>query len=248
MKSLISLIIFTLPGLLAYFWINLFGLTPTSKRDNSEVVAISALLWIPIVSIVLFIYQTLAWVSNWKTIDPSFDVPLLKKDWMLISSKVTDINKLSENIWFLLFYVVLSIITSFYVAQFISNTGYKIMLAKVNRVRERNGIAPFSEKTTVWNEMFLNNAGQIVEYTKVEDPNFRLIGCLTKVPRAHEPDKGIVLEATDHWANVMEYYNVEIDNVFIDTSNGSIIKIYNTEQALEAQDLYNERVNNGSIS
>ncbi|WP_046179245.1 hypothetical protein [Domibacillus tundrae] len=248
MDSLISLIIFTLPGLLAYFWINLFGLTPTTKRDSSEVVALSALLWIPIVSIVLFIYQILAWVSNWEIIDPSFDVPIVKQDWMLMGGKIADINKLSDNIWFLLYYVVSSIITSFYVARWVSNKGYKFLMDKVNMVREENGIAPFSSKTTVWNEMFLGNAGQIVEYCKVEDVNFSLIGSLVNVPRAHEVEKGIVLDGVAHWTRVMEYYNVPVDKVYIDTSTGVTIKIYNLEGALEAQSLFNERLENGSIS
>lgn len=247
LNSLISLLIFTLPGLLAYFWINLFGVTPTTKRESSEVVAISALLWIPIVAVVLFIYQLLAYISHWEIINPSFDVPLFEKNWMIIS-KITDINKLSETTWFLLYYVITSIITSFHVARFISSKGYKFVLDKINNVRSKNGIAPLSEHTTVWNEMFLNNNGQIVEYSKIEEPNFTIIGCLIKVPRAHEPEKGIVLEATDHWAKVMEYYNVQIENVYIDTSSGTILKIYNLEQSLEAQDLYNERFPSGAIS
>lgn len=248
MENLISLIIFTLPGLLAYFWINLFGLTPTTKRDSSEVVAISALLWIPIVVLVLLIYQLLAWISNWNIIDPSFDVPLLKQDWMLIGTKISDINKLSESIWFLIFYVLTSIFISFYIASFITSRGYSFMLDAVNRVREKNGVARLSQRSTVWHEMFLNNTGQIVEYTKVEDSKFSIIGCLKKVPRAHEPDKGIVLEAVDHWSKIMEYYEVRIENVYIDSNTGSIIKIYNFDEALKAQELYNEKVQNGSIS
>ncbi|MCJ7988946.1 hypothetical protein MUB15_06085 [Priestia sp. OVS21] len=77
MKSLISLIIFTLPGLLAYFWINLFGLTPTTKRDKSEVIAISALLWIPTVATILISYQIMAGLSH--VIHAPFDVWLIKK-------------------------------------------------------------------------------------------------------------------------------------------------------------------------
>ncbi|MBX9971142.1 hypothetical protein H7K06_26845 [Priestia aryabhattai] len=248
MKSLISVIIFTLPGLLAYFWINLFGLTPTTKRESSEVVAISALLWIPIVAIILFMYQIMALITHLSIAQPPFDIIFIKKDWTLLSNKITDLNKLSENIWFLLFYIFSSIIISFLVAKFIMQKGYKFMLEQVNKVREENGIAPLSEKTTVWNEMFLNNKGQVVEFSKGESSEAGIVGSLVKVPRAHEPDKGIVLEAVDHWTKVMEYYHVDIDHTFIDTSNGTVIKVYNSDQALEAQRLYRERVDNGSIS
>ncbi|WP_394557350.1 DUF6338 family protein [Priestia aryabhattai] len=245
MKSLISLIIFTLPGLLAYFWINLFGLTPTTKRDSSEVIAISALLWIPTVATILIIYQIMAGLSH--VIHAPFDVWIIKKDWTMLSSTITDINKLTDNIWFLLYYVLLSLVISFLLAILVFTKGYPLLLGHINKVRKSRGVAPLSSQSTVWNEMFLNNQGQIVEYIK-GDGTVSLTGCLIRVPRAHEPDKSIVLEAVDHWTNVMDYYDVPIDNTFIDTITGAVIKVYNTTGAEEAQQLYNERVNNGSIS
>lgn len=245
MKSLISLIIFTLPGLLAYFWINSFGLTPTTKREKSEIVAISALLWIPTVTIILVVYQCMASLSH--IVHAPFDVWIIKKDWTILSNKITDINKLTNNIWFLLYYVLSSLVVSFLLAIIIFVKVYPLLLENVNKVRGRRGIAPLSNQSTVWNQTFLNNKGQIVEYRK-GDGTVNLIGCLVNVPRAHEPDKGIVLEAVDHWTNVMEYFEVPVDNTFIDTITGTVINIYNFEYAQEAQQLYNEGVDNGSIS
>lgn len=245
MKSLISLIIFTLPGLLAYFWVNLFGLTPTTKRDNSEVIAISALLWIPTVATILIIYQIMAGLSH--VVHAPFDIWLMKRDWTILSSKITDINKLKDNIWFLFYYVLSSLVVSFLLAVIIFAKGYPLLLEYINKVRISRGVAPLSNQSTVWNQMFLNNEGQIVEYSK-GDGSESIIGCLVNVPRAHEPDKSIVLEAVDHWTNVMEYYEVPIDNTFIDTITGAVIKVYNSNYAEEAQQLYNERVDNGSIS
>jgi len=248
MNSFITLIIFTIPGLLAYFWIQLFGLTPTSKREGSEVVAISALLWIPIVLAVLVIYQLLAFSSHISVFHPPIDIPMVKKNWFLISNEINDLTKLSKSNWFILYYVASSLIISFYLSKFITGKGYKLLLEKINKVRKENGIAPLSEQTTVWNEMFLGNVGQIVEVSKIDSQDKFLVGSLLKVPRANEPSKDIVLEATDHWAKVIEYYNVRIENVFIDTTSGTIIKIYDRNEAIQAQDLYNQRVIDGSIS
>ncbi|MCJ7988947.1 hypothetical protein MUB15_06090 [Priestia sp. OVS21] len=165
----------------------------------------------------------------------------------MLSSKITDINKLTDNIWFLLYYVLLSLVVSFLLAIIIFVKGYPLLLEYINKVRISRGVAPLSSQSTVWNQMFLNNEGQIVEYNK-GDGSASLIGCLVNVPRAHEPDKSIVLEAVDHWTNVMEYYDVPIDNTFIDTITGTVIKVYNSNYAEEAQQLYNERVDSGSIS
>lgn len=248
MNEFLTLIIFTIPGLLAYFWIQLFGLTPTSKRESTEVIAISALLWIPIVISVLIIYQLLALTSHWSILHPSIDIPILKKNWFLISNEINDLTKLSKKNWFILYYVTSSILISFYISKFITGKGYKFLLDKINKVREENGIAPLSEQTTVWNTMFLQNVGQIVEVSKIDSQEKSLVGCLTKVPRANEPSKDIVLEATDHWAKIMEYFDVRIEHVFIDTTSGTIIKIYDSNEALQAQDLYNQGVSEGTIS
>jgi len=244
----VAIIIFTIPGLLAFMWIQLFGVTPTNKQENTEVLAISALLWIPIVAIVLVVYQLLAWLSHMENLHPSIDIPLLKFNWVLLSSKVTDLTDLARNIWFLLYYVFSSVIISFYVAKLIAGKGYNPLLGKINKIRKANGIAPLSKKTTVWNEMFLTKEGQIVEYCKMDNQEKCFVGSLVKVPRANEQERNIVLEAVDHWSKVMEYYDVQADHVFIDTNSGTIIKIYNTDEALQAQELYNQRVIDGSIS
>jgi len=248
LNDFITLIIFTIPGLLAYFWIQLFGLTPTSKRENTEVVAISALLWIPIVVSVLVVYQLFAILSHCNALYPVVDIPIIKKDWFLLSNNINDLTTLSKKIWFIIYYVISSLLVSFYLAKLITGKWYKLLLGKINKVRENNGIAPLSEQTTVWNTMFLGNIGQIVEVSKIDSQEKSLVGSLTLVPRANEPSKDIVLEATDHWAKIMEYYNVRIEDVFIDTSSGTIIKIYNSTEAQEAQTLYNQRVSDGSIS
>ncbi|BAD74809.1 DUF6338 family protein [Geobacillus kaustophilus] len=247
MESFISLLVFTLPGLLAYFWIQLFGLTPTVKHQSTEMLAISALLWIPVVITVLFVYQLLAYVSSLDVIHLKVDVPILKKDWTMIN-KLSDIATLSDNVWFLLYFVASSIIVSFYLAKFICKKGYKKFLDKVNQVRKENGLAPLSENTTVWNEVFLGNEGQVVEVYKIDKPDEKVIGCIKKVSRAFEPEKNIVLEGVEHWTKVMEHYEVETEDAFIDTKTGLVIKIYNLEQALEAQDLYNKKVSNSTTS
>jgi hypothetical protein len=229
-------------------WIQLFGVTPTNKQENTEVLAISSLLWIPIVGVVLLVYQFFAWLSHLEELQPYIDIPLLQINWVLITNKVTDLTNLAKNIWFLLYYVFSSVIISYHVAKLIAGKGYNPLLGKINKIRKANGIAPLSRHTTVWDEMFLTNIGQIIEFSNLENPEQRYVGSLVKVPRAHEPDKNIVLEAVDHWSKVMDFYEVRIDHVFIGTSSGTTIKIYNSDEALKAQELYNQRVIDGSIS
>ena len=246
MQEIIALIIFTVPGLITYFWINLFGITPSSKKNNSEISVISVLLWIPIIFIVLAIYNILALASRWGALHPSFDIPILKKEWSYIDN-LSGLMTLSENIWFILFYTLLTVIVSFCLARFISKYFYKKVINQVNKVRTNNKIAPLGAHSTVWDSMFLNNQGQVVE-CKREGQEKSIKGFLIKVPRAHETGHAIVLEAAEHWANVMEYYDVEIEQTYVDLDNGVIINVYNLNRALEAQEMFNERFPNGITS
>jgi len=247
LEKIITLIVFTVPGLITYFWINLFGITPSTKRNNSEVAAISILLWIPIVCIVLMFYNLLAFYSRLETIHPrTFDIPILKKDWGYIDS-LEDLTKLSGSIWFILFYILLTVIVSFFLAKLISKFAYKRMIDQVNEVRKMNNIAPLGIHTTVWDSIFLNNTGQIIEYKRYGETE-SIKGCLIKVPRAHEVGKSIVLEAVEHWTNIMDYYDVEIDHTYVDIDNGIVINIYNLTRALEAQSEFNQRFPNGITS
>ncbi|MCU1808170.1 hypothetical protein NVV31_22625 [Cytobacillus firmus] len=241
MNQVISLILFTIPGLLTYFWINLFGVTSTTKQNNKEVSAISILLWIPILCVVLIIYNFLALTTRWKEIHPNYNIPILKRDWRYIDSLV-DLTALSSNIWFILFYLLLTIIISFYLGKVISKYGYKRIIDKVNDIRRNNNIAPLGLHSTVWDSIFLGNDGQIIEYRNQGES---IKGHLIKVPRSHEEKKAIGLEAVDHWGRVMEYYDVEIELTYVDTENGIIINVYNFERALEAQDIFNDRFPDG---
>ncbi|MDW4528097.1 hypothetical protein R3398_17155 [Rossellomorea marisflavi] len=258
MNQFITIVIFTLPGLLTYFWINLFGITPSVRKNNNEVTAISVLLWIPIVGMVFLIYNLSAYLINlsstiiylilWaigkKYLEVNYSIPLFENEITYISSFEGLVN-LSGEIWFVLFYVLLTIVISFILANTISRYAYEFILNKVNGVRKRNNIAPLGVHTTVWDSVFLNNKGQVIECKK---DDFSKIGLLLKVPRAHESTKAIVLEGVDHWTLVFEYYNVEIDYTYVDTDSGLIINIYNSNKAQEAQKQFNERFPSGVTS
>ncbi|PAF33894.1 hypothetical protein CHH69_18800, partial [Terribacillus saccharophilus] len=73
----------------------MFGVTSTTKRDSSETIAISAILWIPIFLCVLFAYKIISFIfNNFKFIDIELET----------ISKLSDLNKMADSIWFLIFY------------------------------------------------------------------------------------------------------------------------------------------------
>ncbi|GIN67556.1 hypothetical protein FKN04_09775 [Bacillus glycinifermentans] len=231
MENFVAILIFTLPGLLSYFWIQLFGLHPASKHINFEIAAISAILWFPVGMVVLGIYQLTAMIVN---------THLISNRWQTIRT-LSDVLELSNNLGFLVYFVLFSVIFSFLFSWFVSRFAYKWMIRLVNVVRKGSGTAELSGTSTVWNETFLKNDAQVVSFRKIDNPNEVIYGEIKKVSRPVELERNLLLANSEHWTHILkDSKDVEIDDIFVDTKTGFIISIYNTEDALNAQDKYLE--------
>lgn len=233
MDSFLSLLIFSLPGLLTYFWIQAFGITPSLKRQTNELLAISALLWVPNVLVIMVLYQVFASLSHLVIFHPSVDIPILKINWFEFT-KISDFKRLADNYWFLLYFIILSVILSYFFAKVISNKLYKRILEKINKNRENNGLVPYSSKSFVWEETFFQNTVQIVSISSIENPKHELFGEIKNLSRSLESEQSIVLKNEYFWKPVFQNYNVSIVETYIDIKTGVIIKIYDYNQAIEA--------------
>ncbi|CAI8777832.1 hypothetical protein CHCC14809_2188 [Bacillus licheniformis] len=230
MENFVAILIFTLPGLLSYFWIQLFGLHPASKHINFEIAAISAILWFPVGMIVLGIYQLAAKIVNANSVN---------NPWLSVHT-LSDVLELSNKLGFLVYFVSFSVIFSFLFSWFVSRFGYKWMIDLVNVVRKGSKTAKLSGTSTVWNETFLKDNTQYVSFRKIDNPNEVIYGEIKKVSRPVELERNLLLSNSEHWTNILkDNKDVEVDEIFVDTKTGFIISIYNTNDALKAQDKYN---------
>ncbi|HZH61039.1 MAG TPA: hypothetical protein VEY70_16045 [Metabacillus sp.] len=234
MENFISLLVFTLPGLLAYFWIQLFGLTPALKRSGTELLTISALLWIPITVTTLLIYQFIVVIYEHNPYY-SINLPVVKN--------LKDLTKVAQSMWFLLYYIVCSLVISYGIARYIVGRGYDKFISHVNKIRMKNGKAPFSQHSTVWDEIFSKNNAQIVEIYNLNNPKTSVVGELRKVSRSFEPERHLTIEHVEHWTNILSKYEVRVENIFVDVKSSMVIKTYNQDDLKEAQDLYNQSKN-----
>lgn len=225
MENFVAILIFTLPGLLSYFWIQLFGLHPASKHINFEIAAISAILWFPVGMVVLGIYQLTAMIVNANSVN---------NPWLSVRT-LSDVLELSNNIGFLVYFVLFSVIFSFLFSWFVSRFGYRWMIRLVNVVRRGSGTAELSDTSTVWNETFLKNEGQAVSFRKIDNPDEIIYGEIEKVSRPVELERNLLLTNIDKWTKVLkDNKDVEVANIFIDTKTGFIISIYDTDSAMAA--------------
>lgn len=217
METFISTVVFILPGFLMYFWIQAFGVNPVTKHNATEVGAISALLWIPVSISTLLAYNAIGVIYQ---ADPIWSLDKLKEE--------------SGNLLFLFFFLVLSIFISFILSVTYIKLIYPYQCKRINKIREKRGVAPFSDSSSVWDEVFGGNTEQIVNVSKIDKQGEYVIGEMEKVPRPFEVDKCFTLQHVDLFTRLVKEYDVPISRVFVDSKSGICIKIYDDEAIRKA--------------
>lgn len=237
MDSFLGTLVFLLPGLMMYFWLQSFGINPVVKHSVAEFSAISAMLWFPVSVSTLAIYNILIeykliWFSS-------------KKIQML-----PQLMEISNEIPFLIVYLGISLFLSFIFSSIWAKWGHEhIYLLLINFVRKWRKAAPYSLNPSVWDEAFLGNDSQIVAISKLDDKDKSLmIGEIAKVSRPFEPGRDLLLRHTVYWEKIMAEFTVDIKNVYVDTKSGIIISIYDPIEAKQAHDMYKEKFESNSLA
>lgn len=224
MEEFLTLIIFVLPGLVSFNLVKLFGLYPNIKHRNNEVLLISAIMWIPINILVLGLYSLIAYTGKsfeW------FSIPYIYN--------FETLSNLSNYFLFIFYYVLFSIIIAYALATKISGSVYKYFLEVINDQRNNNDKASLSRDPTVWENTFTGAGAQIIRVT-IEAQVY--LGELQTVSTKVEEEKDVLLRHTGIWTEIMNEYEVDVDNVYIDTQSNVIIEVFNRGQCIKAQDLY----------
>lgn len=243
MAEFLSTFVFILPGIMAYFWLQVFGLNPSVKHTASELSAIAALLWLPVS------FGTLLVLNTWGVIVSKGPFSV-KTAWTL-----DDVNSATSDIKYLFLFLMVSFLVSFIVSWFWSRIGNELTRALINKVRESRGIAKMSSSTSVWSEFFIridkdnsvdDNEGNENDYEdgsenhekdnknkekiavyivhKVDNPKNFVIGSMTKASSPLEIDKGLVLENVQEWTDSLEDYDYKVKKAYIDVKSGMVVK------------------------
>ncbi|GGJ72783.1 hypothetical protein GGR02_002474 [Anoxybacillus voinovskiensis] len=229
MDSFLGTLIFILPGLMLYFWLQYFGVNPVVKHNPAEFTAVSALLWFPVSLTALITFNV--------CVKFSFLFSDLKPIW-----NITDLKKASGDFLFLAFFLGSSLIISFLFGVIWAKWfHHSVFMRLINSVRKWRGIAPLSKSPSVWDEVFLNNDAQVIEIGKIDkdEPNFRFIGEIKKVSRTFEPERNILLNDIEYFTGLVQKNNIPVLNIFVDTKTGMYVKIFDPQKIEEAQ--LNER-------
>lgn len=225
MEQFISLIIFSLPGLITYFWLQSFGINPVVKHTTTEMVGLIALLWAPTTFLTLIVYDILFIIFD--LILRLFNLNFSFLDLKLIIN-LTDLNSLSTNLVFLFFYLILSILFSYFSAYIWSIYLFERLLNRINKARLKRKIIKLSIEPTVWESFFFKLEDKkeeqlLVEIYKIDKPEERICGPVIRMSRPFEVEKSVIIDSSKGWAEAHEHYNYPIKKTYVDTKSGLII-------------------------
>lgn len=228
MTEFLSTFVFILPGIMAYFWLQVFGLNPSVKHTAPELSGIAALLWLPVS------FSSLLILNIWGAI--------VKVDFLYVT-KVWTVDNLStatSDIRYLLLFLCISFITSYFICWIWSLWGNEFIRNRINKVRKSRGIASFSSSASVWEEFFIKiNIEDMVNLDenddsmkeavyivyKIDNPEEFIAGSMTKASRPFETDKSLVLEDTQQWMHsIVNDYDYDIKKTYVDIKTGMVVK------------------------
>ncbi|RFU60823.1 hypothetical protein [Bacillus sp. V59.32b] len=230
MAEFLTTLVFILPGLMAYFWLQVFGLNPTVKHTAPELSGIAALLWLPVSFISLLVLNT--WSAFIK-------IEILSVDQVWT---VESLNKATSDIRYLVLFLLVSFLVSYFICWLWSLWGHEILRNRINEVRKTRKIGPLSSSSSVWEEFFIKinkeledneendhdmKEAVLIVY-KIDKPEEFIAGSMTKVSRPLEVDKGLVLEDIQQWIDsINNDYDYDVKRAYVDIKSGMVIKEIN---------------------
>lgn len=235
MGEFISTIIFTLPGLICYYWLQLFGITPNQKHNPFEMVGISALLWMPVSVLSIVAYNFLVLMYNlfldWMESKVNISLIELRNEYI---SDLTSLNDHLTSFPFVITFLLFSLISSYWIARVYTKLFYKLILKNVNKIREKRDLNKLSNSQTVWEEIFITKGSNVVEISKI-DGSEKLVGGIEKVSRPLEPERNLTLTDTHYFTELINKYDLKPEKYYIDVRTGIKIGIYNKEEIKNSQ-------------
>jgi hypothetical protein len=230
-EQFISIVIFSLPGLLTYFWLQLFGLNPPVKHSSTEMIGLSVLLWIPTSIVTLTIYDGSYILFDKFLVATNVDVSFLG---LRIITTVSDLVKMADNILFLLIYVLLTSIFSFVFARIWSINLYRYLLNKVNKIRIKRKLSKLDELSSIWDTFFLKiseesaseeGESMIVELYYLNNPDHKIYGSVINMSRPFEAERAIVLDDPEGWREDNLEFSFKIKKTYLDTKSGMVVNL-----------------------
>lgn len=215
MESFISTFVIILPGVMAYFWLQLFGLTQPIKHSAPEFTGIAALLWLPISGVTLML------LNLWSAL-----IGNVNAAWT-----ITELKTVTLDFRYLLLFMGLSAIVSFILCGLWVYAGSRYNLRAVNWMRSKIGLATKSNSVSSWEKFFIvydkkkeKEKQMVLQISKIDKQEEYIVGSPSNISEVNETDRGLILEKVDEWSKALEHSEYKIKRVFVDVKSGLVFK------------------------
>jgi len=200
--SILNTLLYIVPGLMAYFWLEKFGRTPARQLSSLEQTALTAILWFPTmilsVSIMHFFGLRI----------PNFDTVQYGKTALLMAL-------------FLFICAFSSLIIAFLWAWILHRCHHQF----VNWIRKRLlHLSELTQEPTVWDAFFKTDGSARVLRIKNVGSTECVIGEIANGPRILSGESSLILQQQDYWSRIVNKEDVRVDRVYINTNVGIMIE------------------------
>jgi len=200
--SLIDLLLYSVPGLMAYFWLEKFGHIPSRQLSSIDQTGLTAVLWLPTTMLATAIMS-------------------------LLHVTMPDLNsaEYGKTSLHLALFLVICAFSSFVIAfvwAWVIQRGYHWF---INVVRKRVlHLSTLTREPTVWDAFFRSDGRASVLRIKHIGSGDCLVGEIANGPRILSGETNLILTQQDFWGQVVKKEDVRVDRILLRTDAGLVIE------------------------
>lgn len=214
MDNLFGFIVLGIPGILTYILMKKLGISNSEKKEQTELLALSAILWIPSIILSIVFFDLLYILTD--SILKNFDINYSRLGIKLVVN-VKDLMKNIESFIFV-FYFMITIFASCSIVSYSSGYVYKFFLKIINNLRKQRNYAKLSDDMSAFHKFFslhhssqiANNEGEyplVAEIYSLEATNEKFYGSITYAPASSTSKFQIIIEEIDSWEEFIKGFN-----------------------------------------
>jgi uncharacterized membrane protein YjjB (DUF3815 family) len=211
LKNIIAALLFILPGILSYKWVEYMSSYSQSDKDNLEKTILTLVYSFPSVIVSLLI---ISFITNYKI------------------SGLSDLTKTADDFSFLSLYSILILFTSFGTACMDLKIIRPISNFVFNFYRSSEGLSNL-ESVSIWGKITDSNITKIVFIASITDPNTGVWGILDSGSVPRDERREILLIGSDEIEKIKSELK-STDYTYIDVHNQTLIKAFDcTEEVIQ---------------
>ncbi|UOQ50453.1 hypothetical protein MUN88_10540 [Gracilibacillus caseinilyticus] len=238
MDAFFSFFILGIPGVLTYLITKGLGTSTSNQQSNTELVAITSLLWIPTILVSILLFNLLYFFSD--LILTATNIAYFSKFDITYINSISTLKDNIDPFIFIFFFSIIMIISSIAVS-IIAPSIYSIFIHLVNNIRLKKKHAKISPGISVWHKFFIlkndeqpseanNEQSLLVQMHYLDDKTNPIYGSLTFIPADDKQKKQFIIAYKNEWTELIEElhhikgnFSVPISRTFFDADSRLVV-------------------------